>query len=83
LYSEDELSAWVSRLNEMAEKAQNVYVVTNNHYRGQAVVNALELKALLAGTKVDAPPMLQREFADLTRFSAAASSAPEQGRLFE
>ena len=32
----------------MAEKTRETYVITNNHFRGQAVVNALEIKSTLA-----------------------------------
>jgi hypothetical protein len=31
-------------------------VVTNNHYRGQAVTNALMLDAMITGRRTDAPP---------------------------
>jgi len=42
----------------MAERAGRVFVMTNNHYRGQAMVNALQMKAALSGEKVSAPPSL-------------------------
>jgi len=32
-----------------------VYVVTNNHYKGKAVANALMMKSMLTGAKVPAP----------------------------
>lgn len=55
LYSEDELREWATRINAMATEAENVYIFANNHYRGQGPVNALELKALLKGERVDVP----------------------------
>jgi uncharacterized protein YecE (DUF72 family) len=58
LYSEDELREWVTRLNAIAEQADNVYVFTNNHYRGQGIVNALELRAMLENHPVEAPSEL-------------------------
>lgn len=48
LYSTDELRPWVERIQRIRRAANVVYVITNNHYRGQAVVNALELQAALA-----------------------------------
>jgi uncharacterized protein YecE (DUF72 family) len=40
----------------VAEAAPETYVVTNNHYRGQAVTNALMLDAMITGRETDAPP---------------------------
>jgi hypothetical protein len=37
-------------------------VITNNHFRGQAVVNALEIKATLSEEKVSAPAPLFRKY---------------------
>ncbi|HEY6232138.1 MAG TPA: DUF72 domain-containing protein, partial [Pyrinomonadaceae bacterium] len=47
LYSADELEPWITRIKEIAAKTKESYVITNNHFRGQAVVNALEIKATL------------------------------------
>ena len=43
LYTEEELKPWIPRIARMRERAAEIYVVTNNHFEGQAVVNALEL----------------------------------------
>ncbi len=56
LYSAAELAPWAERTREVAAAAPEVYVVTNNHYRGQAVTNALMLEAMLAGAPAAAPP---------------------------
>ena len=55
LYSEEELIPWVERIKRIAGKAEETYVITNNHYRGKAVVNALQLKFMLTGERVKAP----------------------------
>jgi uncharacterized protein YecE (DUF72 family) len=61
LYSLDELEPWITRIKEIAAKTKEAYVITNNHFRGQAVVNALEIKATLTEKKVPAPaPLLQK-----------------------
>lgn len=43
LYTEEELAPWLDRVKRMREKTKEILVVTNNHFQGQAVVNALEL----------------------------------------
>jgi len=58
LYSPEELEPWVERIKKISRDAQETYVVTNNHFRGQGVVNALEIMAMLEGEKVDGPASL-------------------------
>ncbi len=58
LYSEEELAEWARRIERMMPQAHEIYVIANNHYRGQGVVNALELRALLERRRVRAPEAL-------------------------
>ncbi len=58
LYDLSELSQWADTVREAAGRAQNVFVVLNNHFRGQAVVNALQLRAMLTGRRSLAPRRL-------------------------
>ncbi len=62
LYSEKELEPWVARIESMA-KEKETYVVTNNHFRGQAIVNAGELKGSL-GQDPTVPPQLKNAYPD-------------------
>jgi uncharacterized protein YecE (DUF72 family) len=62
LYTKDELEPWVDRIETMV-KARNVFVVTNNHFRGQAIVNAGDLKQSLGlGGKL--PPQLKEVYGE-------------------
>jgi uncharacterized protein YecE (DUF72 family) len=65
LYSTDELEPWITRIKEIAAKTKESYVITNNHFRGQAVVNALEIKATLAEQMVPAPAPLFQKYPQL------------------
>ena len=58
LYSAAELRPWAERVQEMAasERLPDVYVVTNNHFRGQAVANAAMLESMITGRPAEAPP---------------------------
>jgi uncharacterized protein YecE (DUF72 family) len=56
LYSKDELEPWVRRIESMA-RSKETYVITNNHFRGQAIVNAADLKEAL-GQSGKMPPQL-------------------------
>jgi uncharacterized protein YecE (DUF72 family) len=57
LYEPSELEPWVERTRQIAASSdtREVYVVTNNHYKGKAVANALMMKSMLKGAKVPAP----------------------------
>jgi uncharacterized protein YecE (DUF72 family) len=47
LYSADELSAWVPRIERLAEDAREVHVLMNNCHRDYSVRNAHEIGDLL------------------------------------
>ena len=60
LYSERELEPWVERIEKMAKK-KDTYVITNNHFRGQAILNAGDLKESL-GQDGNLPPQLKEAY---------------------
>ena len=42
-----------------------MYVVTNNHFRGKAVANALMLESMVEGAQAAAPPPLFDEYGEV------------------
>jgi uncharacterized protein YecE (DUF72 family) len=79
LYSAEELAPWASRIRKAAANARNVFVVTNNHYLGKAVVNALQLLSMLQDRKVKVPEPLRQHYPEL---EAIADTPPAQPTLF-
>jgi len=77
LYSLDELEPWITRIKEIAAKTKDSYVITNNHFRGQAVVNALEIKSTLEEHRVVAPAPL------FEKYPALMDSAVPEDELSE
>jgi uncharacterized protein YecE (DUF72 family) len=70
LYSSEELEDLADRARELMEKAQETYVIFNNHPAGQAVANALELAHFLdPGHRVHVPPGLLAAFPRLSKVS--------------
>jgi uncharacterized protein YecE (DUF72 family) len=65
LYSEGELAKWKPRIEEVARQTEVTYVVANNHFEGKAAVNGLQLKHMLTGRKVKAPPTLVERYPEL------------------
>ncbi len=62
LYSKDELEPWIDRIKNTA-KERDAFVITNNHFRGQAVVNANDLKSAL-GQSVSEFPQLSEIYGE-------------------
>lgn len=62
LYTKDELDEWIQRIKELGKKSDKVFVITNNHYRGQALANALQIKNMITGEKLDIPHDLLRKY---------------------
>jgi uncharacterized protein YecE (DUF72 family) len=79
LYTGDELAPWAENISAMAKEVQKLFVMNNNHYRGQAVVNALQLKSALSGKKVRVPEPLAEQYPVLREIAAPSV---EGGRLF-
>ena len=65
LYNEFELFELSERIRRIAEEAENTYVITNNHYRGKAVCNAIELKTKLGDSLPNIPPTLLTHYPQL------------------
>lgn len=75
LYPAEELEPWVRRTREIAKATRETFVITNNHYRAKAVVNALMLESMLTKRKVEAPPGVVDEYGvELNRFANAVKS---------
>jgi len=72
LYKESELADWKDRIERVAHRAEMTYVITNNHFESKAAVNAIELKSMLSGKRVSAPPTLLQTYSDLRRYADPA-----------
>lgn len=62
LYNQDELGGWLKKIERIRQMAGEVYCITNNHYRGQAVVNAFELQHGLGQDVRDVPGSLAEAY---------------------
>jgi len=76
LYSPQELAPWGERIRKVSQTARDTYVVTNNHYLGKNVVNALELISLLKGEKIEVPESLRPHYPRLEAIASSPRSAP-------
>jgi uncharacterized protein YecE (DUF72 family) len=81
LYSRDELEPWVERIKQVSEKAKQTFVITNNHARGQSLVNAFEVMALLEEERMPGPAKLIESYPHLSE-SVEPDDESAQGELF-
>lgn len=85
-YAGDELDEWVNRVEQLSNSARVVYVIFNNHFRGQEVVNALEFLHLWSEKPVPVPAPLKRVYPRLkeiaSEFSPRSSDADDTLPLF-
>jgi len=75
LYTKDELDGWLDRIHEVARQAQETYVITNNHFQGQAAANALMLRGM-AGQETAVPEELRAAFRDALRTAGLGPDRP-------
>lgn len=65
LYSPAELEEWSRRAGEMMGRVGSLFIITNNHFGGQAIANGLQLRSRIEGGVIEAPASLIRAFSML------------------
>ncbi len=80
LYRENELVEWRDRARKILGRVKNLFIITNNHFRGQALANALQIRSLMDGNTVDVPPALGSSFPVLR---GIMKNRPAQGDLLD
>lgn len=80
LYAAEELEPWAARARELDEDETTgeVYAVTNNHYRGKGITNALMLESMVRGRTVPGPEPLFSEYGEVLK--PFATPAPPSAR---
>jgi len=76
LYSEEELEPWAERVRNVSKNTKTTFVITNNHFQGKGVVNALQLIHLLDGTRVKVPETLRHHYPQLDSIATEPSKEP-------
>lgn len=69
LYTPTQLEPWKEKIERLGEKVEKTFAVTNNHYKGKAAVNAIELKQMLKRQTVKAPSTLVELYPELREFA--------------
>ena len=67
LYSKAEVREVSARIRTVTQEAEETYAITNNHFRGQALVNAIEILEELDANPPAVPPLLAESYPRLQR----------------
>jgi uncharacterized protein YecE (DUF72 family) len=62
LYSRSEVQEIARRIRTIKQDAEETYAITNNHFRGQALVNAIEILEELDARLPEIPPLLAKAY---------------------
>jgi len=74
LYSDSELASWMQPIGEMSKKVEQMFIIFNNHFRGQALINAFQIMYETKKERHLAPETLLRYFPQAAKFIKADSS---------
>ncbi|HEY7462011.1 MAG TPA: DUF72 domain-containing protein [Gemmatimonadota bacterium] len=77
LYGDEELEELAERIEELARRFRQLVIVTNNHYRGQALANLAELAVRTGGPRWPLPAPLLATYPRLAAVGYAVSPPPQ------
>jgi uncharacterized protein YecE (DUF72 family) len=73
LYDAEELATWKSRATSMLGKVRDLFIITNNHFQGQALVNAFQMRSMIDERRVRMPSTLVKTYPELDDFLDSSS----------
>jgi len=77
------LEPWAARIQNVAHNAELTFVITNNHFEGKAIANALQLIALLRKQPVRVSDTMLESYPELEKIAAPETpfTLPKQSDL--
>ena len=81
LYNQQELKEIQVRATRISALSKSLTIIANNHYQGKELVSILQLKSMMTGKPVPAPPLLTKKYAELSSGFAVAVKDQEAGRV--
>jgi uncharacterized protein YecE (DUF72 family) len=69
LYQREELAEWQRRIESIAARSQDTYVILNNHYQGKAAANAIQLRSMMEDRLIRIPAPLLTRYPQLEEFA--------------
>jgi uncharacterized protein YecE (DUF72 family) len=82
LYRENELVEIKTKIEDLMENSPKTFIIFNNHFRGQAIANAMQMLFILNEKRVPAPEELIHTYPQLKNISQPILNTPAQASLF-
>ena len=79
-YPQDQLEEVAQHVSKLAESADRIFVIANNHYKGQGAANALQLRHMLSEQPVDVPPTMMQHYPVLAKIARTPPPPRQQQR---
>lgn len=79
-YTDEELEEWKRRSLSVLGRVDRLFIITNNHFMGQSIANAFQIRHLLEGERLEIPETVRRTYPAL---EAIALPTLEQGKFLD
>lgn len=83
LYNDQELQSIKEVIEQLIEQSPKSYIIFNNHFRGQAIANALQIMFLMDGKPREIPASLMETYPFLKKIAKGVSGERSQTSLFD
>ncbi|MDZ7330689.1 MAG: DUF72 domain-containing protein [candidate division KSB1 bacterium] len=83
LYNDEELQSIKEVIEQLIEQSPKSYIIFNNHFRGQAIANALQIMFLMDGKPREIPASLMETYPFLKKIAKGVSMEGSQTSLFD
>ncbi len=74
LYNKDEMTDWITNIREISNTTNQTFVVFNNHFKGQAIVNGFECQEMLYQQPPIVPAHLKRFYPSLAHMQSVGNN---------
>ena len=75
IYNVTELGEICSRLEDLMTNVPKTFMIFNNHYKGQAIANALQTMFIFTKEKINVPPTMLTFYPELINISRTSNGA--------
>ena len=82
LYNNEELAEWKRRIDSIAARSEDTYVILNNHFLGKSVANAVQLRSMIEDRPVSVPALLLSRYPQLESVAAPENTPVQEETLF-
>ncbi|MBN1154629.1 DUF72 domain-containing protein [candidate division KSB1 bacterium] len=73
-YNREEMNELAQRIGELTRMVSKTFMIFNNHYKGQAIANALQAMFIMTKHRIEVPPTMLEHYGELSEIAANAGA---------